>query len=159
MSVEAQGELVPVGGGDPIPLLRSKVSIGRRESCDVCLRFPTVSGKHCELYFTDGHWYIRDLGSQNGTKVNGQRIYQKKMLRPGDQVAIAKHRFKIAYALPIGHEILVDVVEEDLNQPLLEKAGLERPRRNPKIVYRAQHTEPGPFLVPEVEDDVDDDDD
>ncbi len=35
------GELVPDGGGDPIPLLREKLTVGRRESCDIVLRFPT----------------------------------------------------------------------------------------------------------------------
>jgi pSer/pThr/pTyr-binding forkhead associated (FHA) protein len=68
------GELLPVGGGDPIPLLKTTLVIGRRESADIVLRFPNVSGSHCELCVVEGYWFIKDLGSSNGTKVNGSRI-------------------------------------------------------------------------------------
>ena len=70
----SMGELVPVGGGDPIPLLRSTMKIGRRDSCDICLRFPNISGMHCEFRYKDGYWEIRDLNSTNGIKVNGERL-------------------------------------------------------------------------------------
>src|SRR5438876_1040182 len=96
MSEECNGELVPVGGGDPIPLIRPVLCIGRRESCDICLGFPNVSGTHCELEFQDGRWVIQDLGSTNGTKVNGMRV-RRKVLFPQDTVSIATHRYKIAY--------------------------------------------------------------
>src|SRR5262245_8444542 len=109
----SKAELVPVGGGDPIPLLKSPLVIGRRESCDICLRFPNVSGKHCELFLTDGIWNIRDLGSTNGTKVNGQQV-PVKALRPGDEITIAKRRFTIQYSLPSGRFIAED---EDLSMP------------------------------------------
>ena len=45
------GELVPVGGGDPIPLIKEKLLVGRRESCDIVLRFANVSAHHCQLTF------------------------------------------------------------------------------------------------------------
>src|SRR6266446_5840020 len=70
MSSGPNGELVPVGGGDSIPLIRETLTLGRRESCDICLRVPNVSGLHCELSFRDGVWWLRDLGSTNGVKVN-----------------------------------------------------------------------------------------
>ena len=57
------GELVPLGGGDNIPLLKKKLVIGRRPDCDITLRFPNVSSYHCELELVDGYWFIRDLGS------------------------------------------------------------------------------------------------
>jgi len=124
---EANGELVPVGGGDSIPLARSQMTIGRRESCDICLRFPNISGRHCELIFHDGYWYVRDLGSTNGVKVNGQRV-QQKVLRPGDEIAIAKRRYTIDYQLMAGKHAMEELMEEDvMGQSLLEKAGLVRP--------------------------------
>src|SRR5260370_24932523 len=98
MSLEAHGELIPVGGGDPIPLIRETLTIGRRESCDVPLRYPNVSGLHCELTFRNGYWHIKDKGSTNGIKVNGQRV-QEKYLHPGDEISIAKRRFTIQYQL------------------------------------------------------------
>jgi len=121
-----KAELVPVGGGDPIPLIKNNMVLGRRESCDICLRFPNVSGRHCELNFIEGIWYIKDLGSTNGTKVNGQNV-QQKLLRPGDEIIIAKRRYKIHYTLPAGRFV---VEEEDLSMSLLEKAGLSHQPRS-----------------------------
>lgn len=43
------GILKPVGGGDPVPLTKETLKIGRRPSCDICLDFERISGKHCEL--------------------------------------------------------------------------------------------------------------
>src|SRR5260370_42320846 len=74
MSFEPNGELIPVGGGDSIPLIREKLTVGRRGSCDIPLRLPNVSGLHCELTFHDGFWWIRDLNSTNGIKVNGVKV-------------------------------------------------------------------------------------
>src|SRR4051812_40329870 len=109
MGPKVNGELIPIGGGDTIPLIREHLTIGRRDACDICLRFPNVSGLHCELVFREGVWHIRDLGSTNGIKVNDQGV-QQKMLRPGDEVNIAKRRFTIQYT-PAGP--LVDADLED----------------------------------------------
>ena len=43
------GQLLPLGGGDPIPLLKTELLVGRRESCDIVLRFANVSAHHCQL--------------------------------------------------------------------------------------------------------------
>ena len=96
MAVATYGELVPVGGGDPIPLLGPSLVVGRRESSDIVLRFPNVSGRHCELVIVDGYWMVKDLGSSNGIKVNGVRVSEQR-LEPGDKLAVAKHEFEIVY--------------------------------------------------------------
>ncbi|MBL8849970.1 MAG: FHA domain-containing protein, partial [Planctomycetaceae bacterium] len=51
------GELVPCGGGDPIPLLKQKLLVGRRSNCDIQLEFHNVSGQHCQLELLNGYWY------------------------------------------------------------------------------------------------------
>jgi adenylate cyclase len=131
MSIQPNGELVPVGGGDAIPLIRAFLTIGRRESCDVCLRFPNISGMHCQLSFKQGYWYVRDLGSTNGTKVNGSRVVEK-MLHPDDEVTIGKRRYTIRYELPSDRRAALDESPEEdiLSQSLLERAGLEKPRKD-----------------------------
>jgi adenylate cyclase len=95
------------------------------------MRFPNVSGLHCELVFKDGHWAIRDLGSTNGIKVNGMRV-QKKVLHPRDTITIAKRHFTIDY-VPTTVQRLEEILEDEedvLSQPLLERAGLARPPRD-----------------------------
>ena len=131
MTHRPNGHLIPNGGGDPIPLIRDLLTIGRRDSCDIPLPFPNVSGLHCELNFRDGLWHIRDRNSTNGIKVNGVRVLEK-MLHPKDRITIGKRDYTIRYDLPVDHiGKLEEVQEEDvMSQSLLEKAGLEKPRRD-----------------------------
>lgn len=128
------GELVPIGGGDPIPLLKDKLQIGRRASCDIALRFPNVSSHHCELELIDGHWLVTDLDSRNGTKINGVRVKRKWAL-PGDEISVAKHKFELVYTAVGDEPAPVEGADNvaDFSQSLMEKAGLVRrkPRRPP----------------------------
>ncbi|MCE9546942.1 MAG: FHA domain-containing protein [Planctomycetia bacterium] len=96
MAESKYGELVPVGGGDVIPLTKKSLLVGRRESCDIVLRFANVSAHHCQLTINGGYWYVRDLKSLNGIKVNDTPTTEKR-LSPGDRLSIAKHRFQINY--------------------------------------------------------------
>lgn len=127
------GRLVPVGGGDAIPLVMPTMTVGRRQSCDICLDYQNVSGVHAEFAFRNGIWTVRDMGSTNGIKVNGERV-PSRTLRPGDEVGIAGHKFTIQYILPDG--VGVDDPTEDqesiLAQSLLEKAGLTKPKDGPR---------------------------
>ena len=125
------GELQPVGGGDPIPLLKTNLVVGRRESVDIVLRFPNVSGRHCELTLENGYWHVKDLGSSNGTKVNGLRITEQR-IEPGDTLSIAKHEYEVAYD-PSRFGAVTDTAEAKpqgslFSRSLLESAGLESRR-------------------------------
>jgi adenylate cyclase len=146
MKEEVNGELVPVGGGDTIPLLRSVMVLGRRESCDVPLNFPNISGMHCELSFRDGYWSLKDLNSTNGVKVNGLRV-QSRPLKPGDEIAIAKRRFTIQYNLTAEaqHELNALLTEDEniFGKSLLEKAGLSS--GNPPPTRRPPGVKPRPW--------------
>jgi adenylate cyclase len=128
MSHEVHGELVPVGGGDTIPLIRANLTIGRRESCDIPMRFPNISGLHAELIFREGYWYIRDLNSTNGVKVNGVRVHEK-LVYPKDEISIGKRAYVIQYTLPTNRRAVEELEEDIMSQSLLERAGLERPKR------------------------------
>jgi adenylate cyclase len=143
MSFQPNGQLVPAGGGDPILLIRETLVVGRRESCDVRLPYPNVSSKHCELTFKDGYWYIRDLNSTNGIKVNGMRV-QQKLLHPKDEISIAKRKFVIDYQLTGGKRALEEIEEDVLGQSLLEKAGLERPKTDGRS---SKNFDPADFLL------------
>ena len=126
------GELVPQGGGDPIPLRKDRLMVGRRENCDIILRFGNVSSNHCELTLESGYWFVKDLGSRNGTRLNGYRITKKRM-DPGDTLSIAKRDYKAKYSpAELGAEGPppdVDVMVEIMSQSLLEGAGLARQSR------------------------------
>lgn len=133
------GELIPCGGGDPIPLMNRKLLIGRRSSCDIKLDFQNVSSHHCEMEFKDGYWHIRDLNSSNGIKVNGERC-DSKCIVPGDMITIAKHAFRIDYAVTGSSPAPAD--ENPFAQSLMEKAGLaaERSRNGTRESDSARKT-------------------
>ncbi|MCH2115077.1 MAG: FHA domain-containing protein [Pirellulales bacterium] len=122
------GELIPLGGGDPIPLLKKQLLIGRRESCDIVLRFANVSAHHCQLMVNGGYWYIRDMQSRNGVKVNSIRV-QKKRIDPGDSIAVAKHNYELRYSPvdlgAVGPPPADDVPAEIMTESLLSRAGLK----------------------------------
>ena len=147
MSMRANGELVPVGGGDNIPLIRDSLTLGRRDSCDVRLPFPNVSGLHAQLTFKNGYWYVRDMNSTNGIKVNGVRVAEK-MLHPKDKLTIGKRDYVIRYDLPADAIGKLEEVQEDdvMGQSLLEKAGLEKPRDR-REERRGRSFDPADFLL------------
>ena len=70
-----------------VPLGEGVFVIGREKACDICIDDKTVSRKHAKLSYRDGVHTLEDLGSGNGTMVNGKKITSKK-LKNGDSVTI-----------------------------------------------------------------------
>ena len=63
-------------------------SIGRHDDCVIRIRSSQVSRRHCELLEEADQLILRDLGSSNGTYVNGKRVLGKQTLKPGDILTI-----------------------------------------------------------------------
>ena len=124
------GLLSPIGGGDPFPLSKTEHVIGRHKSCDIVLNFSNVSSQHCKLVLSEGYWYVLDLHSTNGVKVNGNKVTDRRV-DPGVTLAISKHEFKLIYdprqngasGLPPNKMLHGDDI---LSQSLMQRAGLEK---------------------------------
>lgn len=124
------GQLTPVGGGDPIPLLKERLTIGRRAECDIQLKFNNVSSQHCRMTLEQGYWFVKDLNSRNGIKVE-KRTVTRKRLDPDAHVSIARHEYVIeydpqslgAYGPPPADD---DYMEELMRTSLMDRAGLSR---------------------------------
>ena len=88
-------ELVPLDGGKPVVLTRDTTVVGRKSDvCDLVIDRDSISKLHCLIVKTDGLLFIRDLGSTNGTKVNGQRVIRGALL-PGDELAFAGSKYRV----------------------------------------------------------------
>ncbi len=94
MSMRAQ--LVPLDGGAPIDIAKDMTLVGRKEDCDLRLDHKSVSKLHCVIVKTDGLLLLRDLGSTNGTRVNGQRVRRAALL-PNDKITIAVFHYRILF--------------------------------------------------------------
>jgi len=70
------------------PVTKNRVVIGRVNSCDLRIPLSSVSRKHCELKVVRGAVKVNDLGSSNGTYVNGTRIRREESLHPGDRIQV-----------------------------------------------------------------------
>lgn len=70
------------------------ITIGRSDDNDIQIKDSTVSSQHAKIVTYYEASYIEDLGSTNGTFVNGKRI-QKHILNPGDVVSLGTHTLKM----------------------------------------------------------------
>ncbi len=91
-----------------IPLNHPVTLVGRRTDCQLRIPISSVSRRHCELRMADGGLYLRDLGSSNGTFVNGHRLQGEAELTPGDLVSIGSLVFVVRLD---GHPRAIDASE------------------------------------------------
>jgi pSer/pThr/pTyr-binding forkhead associated (FHA) protein len=86
--------LVCLDGHADIALDRAVVVVGRHRWCHVRIASPQVSRHHCRLALDRDSVLVRDLGSTNGTRINGRRV-DRGVLRPGDELSIAHCRYRL----------------------------------------------------------------
>jgi predicted component of type VI protein secretion system len=86
--------LVALDEGPDIPVDRAVVVVGRHPQCDARIDSIRVSRRHCCMTADKEELIVRDLGSTNGIRINGQRVEMGR-LRPGDELAIAHIRYRV----------------------------------------------------------------
>jgi pSer/pThr/pTyr-binding forkhead associated (FHA) protein len=100
-----RARLAPADGGASIDLVKDLTLLGRDEDCDVRLEHKSISKLHCVIVKTDGLLLVRDLGSTNGTRVNGQRVRRAALL-PNDTLAVANVKFRVLFGAELEPEPL-----------------------------------------------------
>jgi pSer/pThr/pTyr-binding forkhead associated (FHA) protein len=112
---------------NPVPLAFPpgsgvRFTIGRTRDCDLCLTDLSVSRMHALLVRRQDGWVLSDLGSHNGTRLNGWLVREPVQLRPGDRVEFGSMAFIIAGDPP---PVPLAVGEEEEEGPALADAGPE----------------------------------
>jgi predicted component of type VI protein secretion system len=135
-----RAQLMPLDGGPPVEIGKEMTLIGRQEDCDLRLDHKSVSKMHCVIVKTDGLLLLRDLGSTNGTRVNGTRVRRAALL-PNDKLSVANFHYRVLFGAALAaaqqdeHTMRIDAndlphivskaaedVEPDsaIDQPILE---------------------------------------
>lgn len=86
--------LLSLSDGPSILLDKPILLFGRHAECDVQLNSKKVSRRHCCLAQVNDYLVVRDLGSTNGVKINGQKVTEGR-LRMGDELEIGNFRYQV----------------------------------------------------------------
>lgn len=86
--------LTSINGGKIFPIDRDIVLIGRHETCDIRIDHKSVSKHHCILVRFGDKLMIRDMGSLNGTQINGQRV-RRSLVSMKDILGVAGFNFRL----------------------------------------------------------------
>lgn len=78
-----------------VPLVRDEITIGRKEGNTIRLTDRNVSRRHAKLQKQNGGYVLQDLGSYNGTVINGTRLSDQRALKMGDQIVIGDYKLNI----------------------------------------------------------------
>jgi pSer/pThr/pTyr-binding forkhead associated (FHA) protein len=79
---------------------QESIVVGRDEGADVLIDNPSVSRRHAEIRLTDDGWVVEDLGSSNGTFIQGQKIEHAHSIGLGDEIGFGK--FSIIFGKALG---------------------------------------------------------
>jgi predicted component of type VI protein secretion system len=85
-----------------IQLRSEETVIGRHRDCNLRIPSSDVSRRHCLLRFKDGCLWVEDLGSTNGTFVNGEPVKARRRVEPGDELGVGPVSFAVEYQMPAG---------------------------------------------------------
>ncbi len=108
------------------PLLGARLALtgaptvfGRAADCDVTIPDEGVSLRHLEIALApDGRFVVRDLGSTNGTRVNGERLAGERRLEPGDRLLVGHTPLRFLLYTPAEDDLLDDLEARALQDPL-----------------------------------------
>jgi len=84
----------PEGRQYTVSLGRERIVIGRRSDNDLSLEDSAVSGRHAAIICLSHEIFVEDLGSTNGTQVNG-RLIAKQLLTDGDEITVGRHQIRV----------------------------------------------------------------
>lgn len=98
LTLDAADSSLAPGGVFPLP---ATTTIGRVPGNTLVIDDPHTSAEHAELRFQRGQWWVRDLGSSNGTTLNGEPVRTVMGVRPGDVIQCGRVRFRLVPSVAV----------------------------------------------------------
>jgi len=81
--------------------LQPEIVLGRDPICDIYISDETVSARHARLTFHHGQWWVEDLNSTNGTRLNQEPVSQPTVLTTGDEIGLGATQLIVSLSMPI----------------------------------------------------------
>ena len=78
-------------------MVGEEIVIGRAPSCDIAIGHKSISRRHLRISQEDGRYFVEDLGSQNGTRINGEKIAGNTEFALGDQIQMSDFTIEVGY--------------------------------------------------------------
>ena len=112
-------QLLALTDGPSILLDKPILLLGRHGECDIQLNSRKVSRRHCCIAQVNDYLVVRDLGSTNGVRINGQRVAEGK-LKAGDELTLGNFRYQVYLEGPSAEQLRLPAGRPD--ESLLEAA-------------------------------------
>ena len=128
------------------PLDKNELFIGRDLGNDIPINDPEVSRRHARIFLQGTNYIIEDLGSTNGTSVNGQRIMGPYMLRPGELVVFGEQVSLLFEAVQTDSDATVVSGSKDVEDfaPVYQSSS-PQPAHQPSYQQPAQQPQDSPY--------------
>ncbi|MEQ8209520.1 MAG: FHA domain-containing protein [Lacipirellulaceae bacterium] len=117
--------------GAKIVVKKSEFTIGRSQECHLCVGSTSISRKHCMISRGENRVTVKDLGSRNGTLVNGQKTEGEVELKAGDELVVGPLKFQVRISSGLKNEKLpkvksvAEAVERAANIPTGDSVELD----------------------------------
>ena len=89
---ESDGQWRPAGARSPLLPI---TTLGRSASNTIVVNDDFASGEHARLVLQDGHWWLEDCNSRNGTLLNAESIHRRAILADGDVIGIGSFHYRL----------------------------------------------------------------
>ena len=114
-----------------VPFVREEITIGRQEGNTIRLTERNVSRRHARLMRQNGHVVVEDLGSSNGTRINGERISGQSTVKDGDLIQIGDYdlalQSDVAAAARPQRTVTAELTPEDMSSSAEAETEAEAP--------------------------------
>lgn len=147
--------LVPVEGGRRVVIDKAVVFIGRHPDCDVVLNSSRkVSRKHCCIAQVNNSFFVRDLGSMNGVRINGKRVRRLSRIRLGDQLTVGNVTYRLLSEARAQKPVPVNLaIEEPMDISDLPVRGIKGLDSPPAAIQRPMDiSQDQPVPIPDEDD-------
>lgn len=146
--------------GKVFPMDKNELTAGRDLNNEIVINDSEISRRHARLFLQGSSYVIEDLGSTNGTSVNGQRLFGPYILRPGETITFGENTTAVFEAVMLGDATVVSAAAQrpltpapqppapQAPQPMYTPPAPQAPQVQPPVYQQPAQQPPQPMYAP-----------